>query len=80
MVKELDATSTVQEVAQAAKSLRLAQTIGIAVGLIVAVIALFVIGTSTFGGSPLAIIALVVVAAAAYRVVYEILARTLPPN
>ncbi len=80
MVKQLDASSAPEEMVQAAKSLQLARAVGIVAGLAVAAIAFFVIGSSSLGGSPLAIVVLILVAAGAYRLAYEILARTLPPN
>jgi hypothetical protein len=81
LVKQLDpSTTTAEEVAQAARSLKQARWAGLAVGAAAGALALSPIANSDIGSSALAIIVLVVVAAGAYRVTYEILSRVLPPN
>ncbi len=81
MVKQLDpATTTVEELAQAARSLKHARWAGLGVGVAAAALALAVVGNSSFGSSPLAVVVLAVAAGGAYRITYEILSRVLPPN
>ena len=79
MVKQLDVSSTPEEMAQAAQSLKQARTAGIVAAIVVGLIGFYLIGSS-FGESPWAIIVLVVVVGGAYRLTYEILMRLLPPH
>ena len=82
MVKELDPnTVTVEEVAQSAQSLRQARWWAAAVGVVVAIVLWSpVVESDALQNWGLAILALVVPAAVAYRVTYEVLIRVLPPR
>ncbi len=81
MVKQLDpATTTAEEIAQAARSLKHARWAGLGAGAAVAALALIPIGNSGFGDSPLAVLVLAVAFGGAYRITYEVLSRVLPPN
>lgn len=82
MVKELDPdTVTLEEMAQASRSLRQARWTAVAVGLIVAAVLWSpVVESDRLANTGLAIVALVVPAAVAYRLVYEVLVRVLPPR
>ena len=82
MVKELDPnTVTVEEMAQAAQSLRRARWWAAAVGVFAAIVLWSpVVESDALQNWGLAMLALIVPAAAAYRVAYEVLIRILPPR
>jgi hypothetical protein len=82
VVKTLDPnTTTADEMAQAARSLRQARWAGIVAGLIALTIVWTPVMTASWlENSGLVLLALVVAGAGAYRLTYEVLVRVLPPN
>ncbi|MEQ1573653.1 MAG: hypothetical protein ABL993_05345 [Vicinamibacterales bacterium] len=81
MVKQLDpSTATVEDLAQASRSLRLANQVALGICIAVAVVTFFLVVDSDYGGSPVAMLIICVAAGLAYRVTYEVLSRVLPPK
>jgi hypothetical protein len=81
MLKPLDPnTVTLEQLAQAYRSDRIAHWVGVAVGVGVAVVAGTIILSNDFGGSPFAAGGTFLAGCLGYRLTFEALCRVLPPH
>ncbi len=73
-------TASAEDLAEAMRSLKLANQAAIAAAVVVAFVTMYLVTGSAVSGSPLAIVAITVASAIAYHVTYDVLRRILPPK